>query len=215
MATIFAAVASANASANRLNATMAKAFLPQSTLLSQAFASMAKTHQAQFAGLGASLNTTMAKAFLPQSTLLSQALARTYQPLLDAVFALERLNYDSPNIGSASSPGDRLPQRLTDQEIAAMLTVAAFLVVYISFGLLIKHNPYAAKLAATDGPTPFEAAMAVGALVFWLWMHRSRDLTVSSTFNSTLSPSSLQVPVLCRGRSHSRVARSAIRRTRP
>jgi len=191
MATIFEAVASAN----RLNASLAKSYQPQlnttmaqlaitlgksyqpqlnTTMLGQLGADLAKMNHAHFAGLSASLNASLARAFLPQSTLLSQALVRTYQPLLDAVLALGHLNYDSLNIGAASSTGDRLPQRLTDREIAAMLTVAAFLFVYISFGLLIKHSPYAAKLAATDGPTPFEAAMAVGALVFWLWMYRSR-----------------------------------------
>ncbi len=136
-------------------AELAKLHQPQLTLLSQAAADLAKLHQ-------------------PQFTLLSQAIARTYQPLLDAVLALERLDYDSLNTKSAFSSSDRLPQSLTDREIAAMLTVAAFLVVYISFGLLIKHSAQAARLAAIDGPTPFEAAMAVGALVFWLWMNRSR-----------------------------------------
>src|SRR5260370_1102575 len=130
MATIFTAVASAN----RLNASLARAFRPQSTVLSQVLASLAKMHQAPFPGLGTGLNASLAKACLPQSTVLSQALVRTYQPLLDAVLVLGRLNYESLNIGSASSAGDRLPQRLSDREIAAMLTVAAFLFVYISFG---------------------------------------------------------------------------------
>lgn len=67
-------------------------------------------------------------------------------------------------------------QKLSDREVAAMLTVAVFLLVYVSLGLAIKHNPQLAKLASTDGPTPFEAAMAAGAFTFWAWIsycHRS------------------------------------------
>jgi len=82
---------------------------------------------------------------------------------------LERLN--SLAADPASNERNGFLQSLPDREIAAMLTAVAFLFVYISFALLIKHDPKVAKLAVTDGPTPFEAAMAVGALVFWLSMN--------------------------------------------
>jgi hypothetical protein len=55
-----------------------------------------------------------------------------------------------------------------------MLTVIAFLVVYFTLAVAIKHNPQVAGLAAADGPTPFEAAMGIGALVYWAWMRPGR-----------------------------------------
>jgi hypothetical protein len=61
-----------------------------------------------------------------------------------------------------------------DLEIAAMITVAVFLIVYISYSLAIIHDQRLAELARNDGPTPFEAAMAMGAFAFWL-VHSRRS----------------------------------------
>jgi hypothetical protein len=70
--------------------------------------------------------------------------------------------------------GGRLQLKRGDREVAVMLTVIAFLVVYFTLAVAIKHNPQVAGLAAADGPTPFEAAMGIGALVYWAWMRPGR-----------------------------------------
>jgi len=101
----------------------------------------------------------------------AQRLLRADEPRVIALFALQGHNAYSPDsVENAPSPRQ---QKLSDREIGAILTVTAFLFVYFSLSLLVKHNPQAAEIAATDGPTPFEVAMAIGALVFWLWMNRS------------------------------------------
>lgn len=167
VATIFETVASAN----RLNTSLARMNQAQFAGLNASLTtSLARAYQAQFAGLSAA----MSRAYLPQSTAFSQAILKTYQPLLDAVIALGSLNDDLLRRGSTSGASDGRPQWPSDREIASMLATVVFLFVYISLGLAIKHNAQVAKLLATDGPTPFEAAMAVGALVFWLWMNHSR-----------------------------------------
>jgi hypothetical protein len=173
MATIFGAVASAD----RLNATLARfhqvhferlstalAF-PQSAAFGQISASLAAMNQVHFERL----NVTLAQIYQTEFAGLAAFnanLTKTWKPLIDTVLAMGR--FSSLAADSASNENDGLLQRLSDREIAAMLTTVAFLFVYISFALLIKHDPKVAKLAVTDGPTPFEAAMAVGALVFWL-----------------------------------------------
>jgi hypothetical protein len=73
-----------------------------------------------------------------------------------------------------SPTGGRLQLKRGDREVAVMLTVIAFLVVYFTLAVAIKHNPQVAGLAAADGPTPFEAAMGIGALVYWAWMRPGR-----------------------------------------
>jgi hypothetical protein len=64
-------------------------------------------------------------------------------------------------------------QKISKRESAAWLTVIAFLVIYIWYAAAIKNNIYVAQIAAEYGPTPFDAAMAVGALVFWASMNHS------------------------------------------
>src|SRR5215471_4095183 len=131
-----------------------EAYQPQFAALGQAVASLGKMHESQFAAL----SQVVLKAYQPQFAALGQAVAslgkmhesqfaalsqvvlKAYQPLLDVALAAEFLRKNFPDTGFASNTSDRLPQRLTDREVAAMLTVAAFLIVYISFGLLIKHN---------------------------------------------------------------------------
>ena len=111
-----------------------------------------------------------AMVYQPQ---LSGSLGKIFEPLLTDLLALEDLEPSSTNITAVLSTGDQGRLKLTDREVAAMLTVAAFLFVYFSLGLLVKHNAQIAEISATDGPTPFEAAMAAGALVFWLRMNNS------------------------------------------
>jgi hypothetical protein len=157
------------ASFARLNVTAVP--LAQSAVFGQISTSLAQMNQANFARLG----ETFAHIYQTQLTglaTLNANLIKTWQPLLDSVLDLERL--DSLGASSVSNDSDGFLQRLSDREIATMLTVVAFLAVYISFALLIERNPQVARLAATDGPTPFEAAMAVGALVFWLSMKHFR-----------------------------------------
>jgi hypothetical protein len=66
-------------------------------------------------------------------------------------------------------------EQLSDCELAAMLTTIVFLLVYISLSFVAKNYPQVADISRTDGPTPFEAAMAVGALVFWVTYSRRRS----------------------------------------
>ena len=136
--------------------------------------------------IGPQLSTAgLAKVFGPQLARMTRDLATVYQPqvsvglgkiiepLLIDLLALEDLELRSPNINTVLSTSGQRLQKLSDVEVAAMLTVAAFLFVYFSLGLLVKYSAQAAEIAATDGPTPFEAAMAIGALVFWLRMNHS------------------------------------------
>jgi hypothetical protein len=85
--------------------------------------------------------------------------------IVGAVIASE--NQEASGDGNAKQ---NLLEKFSNREIAAMFTIAVFLLVYIALGLAIKHNPELARLAAVDGPTPFEAAMAAGAFTFWTWM---------------------------------------------
>jgi hypothetical protein len=63
-------------------------------------------------------------------------------------------------------------RKLSNREVAAWLTVISFLIVYISYATAISYSSSVAKISATDGPSPFDAAMAVGGLVFWIYMNR-------------------------------------------
>ena len=169
MATIFDAATSAD----RLSATLGRIYQPQlgaTGLAKLVGPQLGATGLAKLVGpqLGA---TGLAKLVGPQ--LGATGLAKLVVPLLTDLLALEGLEPNSPNIDTAPSTGDQQLQKLSDREIAAMLTLVAFLFVYFSLGLLVKYNVQAAEIAATDGPTPFEAAMAIGALVFWLWMNHS------------------------------------------
>jgi hypothetical protein len=74
---------------------------------------------------------------------------------------------------SNSSAEVKTKQRLDNREFAAWLTIIAFLIIYISYVAAIEHNSHVAEISVTDGPAPFDAAMAVGALVFWAWMNHS------------------------------------------
>jgi hypothetical protein len=64
-------------------------------------------------------------------------------------------------------------QKLSNREFAAWLTIIAFLVIYISCSTAIGYYSYVVEISRTDGPTPFEAAMTVGAFVFWVRMNHS------------------------------------------
>jgi hypothetical protein len=154
-------------------ARLSEALVPlaQSAAVAQISASLAKMNQANFTQLSHAFAHIYQTQFTGLPT-LNANLIKTWQPLLDAVLELKRLY----SLGARSVPneGDGFLQRLSDREIAAMLTVVAFLTVYVSFALLIQRSPQVAKLAATSGPTPFEAAMAIGALVFWLSMNHLR-----------------------------------------
>ena len=153
-------------------ASLATVYQPQLTaslgmiVESPAFASAGKVVESQIARMTRDLgNIVQSPAFA--------SLGNMVEPLLTDLLALEDLEPSSPNINTILSNGDQRLRKLSDREVAAMLTVAAFLFVYFSLGLLIKHNAQIAEIAAADGPTPFEAAMAAGALVFWLRMNNS------------------------------------------
>jgi hypothetical protein len=119
----------------------------------------------------ARMTRDLATIYQPQ---IAAGVGKIFEPLLTDLLALEDLELTSPNISVVLSAGDQRLRKLSDREVAAMLTVAEFLFVYFSLGLLVKYSTQVAEIAATDGPTPFEAAMAIGALVFWLRMNHSR-----------------------------------------
>jgi hypothetical protein len=100
-------------------------------------------------------------------------LGKIIEPLLTDLLALEGLEPRSPDITTILSTGDQRLRKLSDREVAAMLTVVAFIFTYFSFDLLVKYDAQAAEISSTYGPTPFEAAMAIGAFVFWLRMNHS------------------------------------------
>jgi hypothetical protein len=72
----------------------------------------------------------------------------------------------------SSAATSREHRKISQREYAAWLTVITFLVVYISCAVAIEHSSRLAEISATDGPAPLDAAMAMGALVFWAWMNR-------------------------------------------
>jgi hypothetical protein len=124
---------------------------------------------------------TMAKAYQSQFGGLSD-LARTlcFTPITNTMvlqvgdFVAELANSGFQSVAPAQDAGPEGLQKFSDREVAAMVAVAVFLLVYISLGLAIKHNSQLAHLAAIDGPTPFDAAMAAGGFAFGTWMHYSR-----------------------------------------
>ncbi len=138
---------------------------------------MAGTNQLRLTELSRVIGTVysphLAKFSNPASTLNILAIS---DPTLFQIGSLvaESINSGVQDSSSVSNGETGQLQKISDREVAAMLTVAVFLLVYISLGLVIKHNTQLAHLAATDEPTPFEAAMAAGALTFWAWMTYSR-----------------------------------------
>ncbi len=165
-------------------------------MLIEAINAAIKTHQAQLAQATTGINAAIMNANRAPFTELAQIMAKAYRPwftelgdlarglyatpLTDAMlaqvgeFVTELASSEFQDVAPAQDAGRRGLQKLGDREVAAMMTVAMFLLVYISFGLAIKHNAQLAELAATKGPTPFEAAMAAGAFTFWVWMTYSR-----------------------------------------
>jgi hypothetical protein len=73
-------------------------------------------------------------------------------------------------VSSDDSARNNWLEQLRKREAAATVTVAVFLFVYLTYALAIKRNPELATFAATNGPTPFDAAMACGAFTYGLWM---------------------------------------------
>jgi hypothetical protein len=116
------------------------------------------------------LCTTLGKVY--QSPAFA-SLGSVFEPLLTDLLLLEDLEPSSLNVDTILSTGDQRLQKLSDREVAVMLTVVAFIGAYFSLALLVKYSAQAAEIVATDGPTPFEAAMAIGPLVFWLRMNHS------------------------------------------
>jgi hypothetical protein len=182
-----ATVFDAATSADQLSATLGKIYRPQLARMTRDLAAVYQPQVSVGLGkiIGPQLGTAgLAKVFGPQfgtaglgkiigPQLGTAGLGKIIEPLLIDLLALEDLELRSPNINTVLSTSGQRLQKLSDVEVAAMLTVAAFLFVYFSLGLLVKYSAQAAEIAATDGPTPFEAAMAIGALVFWLRMNHS------------------------------------------
>jgi hypothetical protein len=112
-------------------------------------------------GLLSAMQPTLAKVIKELAVNNRSIYLDSLSPVLDAFLRQAR---------PESSTRVRPQLRRGDREVAVMLTVIAFLVVYVSLAVATKHNPPVARLAAVDGPTPFEAGMAAGALVYWLWM---------------------------------------------
>ena len=77
--------------------------------------------------------------------------------------------------GSASSTQRAAHLVIARRELAVYLTILAFLIVYISLSLAIHCDAELAAVARDDGPNPFEAAMGVGALTYWVVMNWRRS----------------------------------------
>ena len=103
---------------------------------------------------------------------------KAIESLLASLPVSEDFELNSINIETAINAADQQLQKLSDREVAAMVTVIAFIFTYFSLALLVKYNAEVEAIATTDGPTPFEVAMAIGALVFGLCMNhlgRTKD----------------------------------------
>jgi hypothetical protein len=67
-----------------------------------------------------------------------------------------------------AEPNQRIISR---RELAVYVAVTVFLVAYISLSVLIRYQASAREISQVDGPNLFEAAMALGALAFWIVMN--------------------------------------------
>ena len=160
--------------ADRLNVKVTRAYRPQLIALSE---TVLKANQRSFAALALPSFATAFKAtHQPQFTALAKAAFKIHQPsfaaLAETTFArisdlvAEGVAVESHIVRSGSGIEGRQSQRLGDREIAAMLAVAVFLLVYISTGWAIEHNFQLAKLSTTNGPIPFDAALLVGGFTY-------------------------------------------------
>jgi hypothetical protein len=172
MSTIFDAAASVN----RMNAISGR-FYQSQIAMTQALAdaarpqigqALAEIRQSQIA-----LTQALADAARPQIASLSQALAEVARQLPPSLLVQEDLASNPLSLSLATKTSNKRLQKLSDREIAVMLTVTAFMVTYFSLCLLVKFSAQVDEIVSTDGPSPFDAAMAIGALVFWLRMNYS------------------------------------------
>ncbi len=170
--------------------SVAKAYPSQLGILAQG---VVKAHQSQLA----SLAEGVAKLFDAQLIGFAQAVTGSHHaqfaglsdlarglptmPITDAMvlqisnFVAELAKADFAGVAPKQGSENRELRKLSDREAAAMVTTIVFLLVYFSLGLAIKYSPQIAQIAAIYGPTPFDAAMAVGALTFWFWMNHHRE----------------------------------------
>jgi uncharacterized BrkB/YihY/UPF0761 family membrane protein len=112
------------------------------------------------------------------SVLGSSHLAETMNQIAVSVLGSSHLAETATRANSAESDSSVQAvarHMISRREIAAYLTIVTFFLVYISLSLAISRDPQLAALSQKDGPTPFEAAMAVGALTFWAVMSWRRD----------------------------------------
>jgi hypothetical protein len=131
--------------------------------------SVTDIYQAQLgilANVPAILSSSVTDAYETQFGILANVPALLREAL--SVIADEAKLHEAQNSATTSREHRKISQR----EYAAWLTVITFLVVYISCAVAIEHSSRVAEISATDGPAPFDAAMAMGALVFWAWMNR-------------------------------------------
>ena len=126
------------------------------------------------AGFNAS-TLAMVQAAMPRidyATVFGAALPK-FDPeaFLSSILANQRSNFEAADSTGESDISTAIQRsstrKLSDRELAVYLTVVVFLVVYFSMAITIKHDPAIAALSRIDGPTPFEAAMGIGALTFW------------------------------------------------